>query len=166
MALRAPSFCPQILSQPVKFESQPFPSTICLRNSRKVPILCSNSIGDAELAADLAEEVARININSLEREEAMKKSRELLFGEFCKYHGLKAEEVKKRWGKVDEEEKLNMIQGFVSEWSVAFHPLSSRSVKELVEEHLAEEVPSPISYSSSLFPALKRIMGFSSDNQR
>ncbi|KAF3435855.1 hypothetical protein FNV43_RR22947 [Rhamnella rubrinervis] len=95
----------------------------------------------------------------------MEKSRELLFTELCEYLNLKAEEVKKRWLKMEEEEKRDLVKGFVSEWSVNFHPLSARSVKELVEDYLHEdEDPSPKSSSSSssaLFPTLKKIMGFS-----
>lgn len=97
-----------------------------------------------------------------QREEAMEKSREMLFGELCEYVNLKAEEVKKRWGKMEEEEKWVLVKGFVSEWGSNFHPLSARSVKELVEEYLHEQDPSPNSSSSSaLFPSLKKIMGFS-----
>lgn len=94
----------------------------------------------------------------------MKKSKELLFTELCQYLGLKEEEVKKKWRKMDEEEKWGLVRGFVSEWSVNFHPLSSRSVKEMVEEYLQDENPSSAaSCPPSLFPELKKLMGFSQD---
>lgn len=106
-----------------------------------------------------------MNSVMLQRREAMEKSRELLFRELCGYLNLEAEEVKKRWKKMDEEEKRGLVKGFVSEWGVNFHPLSARSVKELVEEYLrdGEQNPSPksSSSSSSLFPTLKKMMGFS-----
>lgn len=129
-------------------------------------IQCSNnSINDGGLASELAKEAAKMNGVLVQREEAMEKSRELLFIELCEYLNLRAEEVKKRWVKMDEEEKRGLVKGFVSEWGVNFHPLSARSVKELVEDYLHEdEDPSPKSPSSSssaLFPTLKKIMGFS-----
>ncbi|XP_043709025.1 uncharacterized protein LOC122658178 [Telopea speciosissima] len=165
MAFRAPFFYPQILPQPHKLPVPhfPFPSITLLNDSvkrGKIMIPRAKGIGDAELAAELAEGVARRNSHSVTRKEAMKKSRQLLFEELCNYLKLTAEEVKKRWRKVEEEEKMSVVQGFVSEWGVAFHPLSSRSVKEMVEEHLAdEENPSPISDNSFIFPGLRRIMG-------
>lgn len=91
----------------------------------------------------------------------MKKSKELLFTELCQYLALKGEEVKKKWRKMDDEDKWVLVKGFVSEWSESFHPLSARSVKEMVEEYLQEENPSPKSSPSSLFPGLKKMMGFS-----
>jgi hypothetical protein len=58
-----------------------------------------------------------------------------------------------------------LVKGFVSEWSMNFHPLSARSVKEMVEEYLQEDNPSAAKSSPSvLFPGLKRIMGFSQNN--
>lgn len=91
----------------------------------------------------------------------MKKSKELLFTELCQYLALKGEEVKKKWRKMDEEEKLGLVKGFVTEWSVNFHPLSARSVKEMVEEYLQEDNPSATSSPSLLYTGLQRIMGFS-----
>ncbi|KAL3576253.1 hypothetical protein D5086_021536 [Populus alba] len=116
---------------------------------------------DADLASDLASEVAKINIHLVQQEEAMKKSRELLFAELCKYLALDKEEVKRKWSKMDQEEKRVLIKGFVDEWGVNFHPLSARSVKEMIEEYLHERKPPSHSSGSMLFPGLKRIMGFS-----
>ncbi|KAK9988859.1 hypothetical protein SO802_029098 [Lithocarpus litseifolius] len=65
-----------------------------------------------------------------------------------------------KWRKMDEEEKWVLVKGFVSDWSMDFHPLSARSVKEMVEECLLEENPSTKSSLSVLFPGLKRLMGF------
>jgi hypothetical protein len=61
-----------------------------------------------------------------QREEAMKKSKELLFTEPCHYLALKGEEAKKKWRKMDEEVRLVLVKGFVTERSVNFHPLSAR----------------------------------------
>lgn len=91
----------------------------------------------------------------------MKKSKELLFTELCQYLASKEDEVKKKWRKMDEEDKLVLVKGFVTEWSVNFHPLSARSVKEMVEEYLQEDNPSATSSPSLFFSGLNRIMGFS-----
>lgn len=88
----------------------------------------------------------------------MKKSKELLFTELCRYLAMEKEEVNRKWRKLDQEEKWVLVKGFVNEWGVNFHPLSARSVKQMIEEYLIEEKPSS---NSSLFPGLKRMMGFS-----
>ena len=49
--------------------------------------------------------------------------------------GSKVEEAGKKWRKLSEDEKWAVVNGFVSEWSDNFHPLSARSVKELVDEY-------------------------------
>ena len=55
-----------------------------LCNKPKTQISCaSKKISDAELALDLALEVAKINTHFVQREEAMKKSKELLFIKLC-----------------------------------------------------------------------------------
>ena len=63
--------------------------------------------------------------------------------------------------KMDEEEKWVLVKGFVSYWSMDFHPLFARPVKEMVKEYLLEENPSAKSSPLVLFPGLKRLMGFS-----
>lgn len=94
----------------------------------------------------------------------MEKSRELLFIEMCQYLGMGSEEVKRRWGNMGDEEKWVLVKGFVSEWAVNFHPLSAKSVKEMVEEHLNEDDPSPHPSLSPLFPGLTwMFMGFQSN---
>lgn len=90
----------------------------------------------------------------------MKKSRELLFTDFCQYLAMQAEEVNEKWRKMDEGKKCVLINGFISEWGVNFHPLSAKYVKEMVEEHLSAVNQSAQS-SPSLFSDLKKIMGFS-----
>ncbi|KAF3949169.1 hypothetical protein CMV_024929 [Castanea mollissima] len=95
----------------------------------------------------------------------MKKSKELLFTELCQYLAFKGEEVKMKWRKLDEEEKWVLVKGFVSDWRVDFHPLSARSVKEMVQEYLLEENPSTKSSLLVLFPGLKRLMGFTQNKQ-
>uniref|UniRef100_A0A6M2ESK0 DUF7026 domain-containing protein n=1 Tax=Populus davidiana TaxID=266767 RepID=A0A6M2ESK0_9ROSI len=159
MALRTNLFFPNTILQRPKSYFCPSPTTAHFRTR----ILCTHKKcrSDADLASDLASEVAKINIHLVQREEAMKKSRELLFAELCKYLALDKEEVKRKLSKMDQEEKRVLIKGFVDEWGVNFHPLSARSVKEMIEEYLHERKPPSHSSGSMLFPGLKRIMGFS-----
>lgn len=141
-----------------RFQSSPSPA-LC-RNRLPCQIsYCSKKLSDADLASDLATEVAKINTNLIQREEAMKKSREFLFTELCGFLGLKSEETKRSWKKMDEEAKLTLIKEFVSEWGFNFQPLSSRSVKEMVEEYVNGENLSAISSASSLISSLRRTMG-------
>lgn len=91
----------------------------------------------------------------------MEKSRETLFVDLCQYLGLRAEEAKKRWKEMGEEERLECLRMFVADWGLSFHPLSLKSVKEMVDEHLAEETPPPISSSFFSFPDFRRMMNFS-----
>jgi len=159
MALRTHLFFPNTLIRPPKFHSCPFPTTTHFRT--RIPCTNKNSLTDADLASGLATEVAKINTHLVQREEAMKKSRELLFTELCNYLALDKEEVEKKWSKMDQEEIRVLVKGFVNEWGANFHPLSARSVEEMIEEYLHEEKPSSNSSRSMLFPGLKRIMGFS-----
>jgi hypothetical protein len=158
MAVRIPFLFSTITPQEQKFRPHPFPSTTLLSDKPRTRISCVNKISDAELSSNLASEVAKINTHLAQREEAMKKSKELLFTELCHYLALQGDEAKKKWRKMDEEERLVLVKGFVTEWSANFHPLSARSVKE---EYLQEENPSSTSSPSLLFPGLQRIMGFS-----
>ncbi|KAB5520633.1 hypothetical protein DKX38_024952 [Salix brachista] len=159
MALRTNLFFPNTLLQRPNSHFCPFPTTTHFRTR----ILCTHKKrrSDADLASELASEVAKINIHLVQREEAMKKSRELLFAELCKYLALDKEEVKRKWSKMDQEEKRVLIKGFVDEWGVNFHPLSARSAKEMIEVYLHEGKPPSNSSGSMLFPGLKSIMGFS-----
>ncbi|CAI9104162.1 OLC1v1002788C1 [Oldenlandia corymbosa var. corymbosa] len=156
------------------FPTNPFlsfySSTHFSNQSRKHPIAvsCTNnnsssnkSFSDSELALKLAAEVEKLNAQTVQREEAINKSRELLFTEFSNYMGWKAEEVKDRWRAMNEDDKLAVAQGFVSGWSDNFHPLSAKSTKELIEEYLADERESSSSNSGPVFfPSLKRLIGF------
>ncbi|KAL7199605.1 hypothetical protein ACSBR2_021819 [Camellia fascicularis] len=164
MALGFHLLHPKIFSHLTKFQTHsPFPSIthLTINTSKKPQISCTKSVNDSELVSDLAAEVEKMDTHQLQREEAMKKSRQLLFTELCEYLGLKPEELKKKWKKMDddeedggggEEDKWVLVKGFISEWGVNFHPLSARSVKEMVEEHIAEDKhhnPTPHSSSSS-----------------
>ncbi|XP_058069532.1 uncharacterized protein LOC131218771 [Magnolia sinica] len=151
MALTAPPLLSQVLlPKPLKSPKYPslaIPPPLSARRT-KTHLCCSSSrnpISDPELASELAAEVARINTPLVQRKEAMEKSRDLLFVDFCHYLGLKADDVKKRWRDFGEEEKLDWVRGFVAEWGVAFHPLSLKSVKEMVEECIGEGNPTPVS---------------------
>ncbi|KAF5937005.1 hypothetical protein HYC85_024511 [Camellia sinensis] len=137
MALGFHLLHPKIFSHLTKFHTQsPFPSIthLTINTSNKPQISCTKSVNDSELVSDLAAEVEKMDSHQLQREEAMKKSRQLLFTELCEYLGLKPEELKKKWKKMDddeedggggEEDKWVLVKGFVSEWGVNFHPLSA-----------------------------------------
>lgn len=43
------------------------------------------------------------------------------------------------WGTMSPDEKMALIKGFVSDWGWRFHPLSPRSVRDMVEEYVAED---------------------------
>ncbi|CAH2043519.1 unnamed protein product [Thlaspi arvense] len=132
---------------------------------RKAKRKKKKSMSDSELAKDLAREIGKANTVSEQRREAMKKSGEILWGEFCRHMDLKEEEMRNKWRKIGEEEKLVLVREFVDEWGVDFQPLSVRSVKEMVEEEClvsCDKTVESLSTSSfsGLFPGLKRIIGF------
>ncbi|CAA7034810.1 unnamed protein product [Microthlaspi erraticum] len=140
---------------------------ISSRRMRKPKKKKKKSMSDSELAKDLAREIGKANTVSEQRREAMKKSGEILWGEFCRHVDLKEEEMRMKWRKIGEEEKFLLVREFVDEWGVDFQPLSVRSVKEMVEEECLVsdktfEPPSSMSPPSfsGLFPGLKRIIGF------
>lgn len=124
------------------------------------------TMNDSELAKELAREIGKANTISEQRREAMKKSGEILWGEFCRHMDLKEDEMRNKWKKIDEDEKLSLVREFVDEWSGDFQPLSVRFVKEMVEEEClnsdktTESSSSSMSSFSGLFPGLKRIIGF------
>lgn len=136
-----------------------------------------NRISDADLASDFAAEVQKLNTQSKERENAMKRSKELLFSDLCNYLNLTPEDVKNNWRNMNSDEQLGLVKGFVSDWGLNFHPLSPKSVKDLVEEFVMkdskEEKSSDFcqkddafkSKSDVFLPTLKKlIMGFSPNN--
>ena len=146
------------------------PSSTFLNNrTRKTLIKCSHesSADYSDLSSNLAKEVGKMNTLLAQRAEAMEKSREILFKELCQYLSMgSTDEVRRQWMKMEEEEKWVLVKGFVSDWGANFHPLSARSVKELIEEHLhgeeeERENGSSKSSSSSLFPSLKKMLWFS-----
>lgn len=167
---------PKSLTKP---QCHPTPSLTFLINKTNFKISCTSNkdynnnknkkkkdMSDAELAAGLAVEMTKLNTQLLQKEEAMKKSKQLLFKEFCKHLGLATNEVKQRWAQMDEHEKLVLAKGFVSDWGEAFHPLSSKSVREMVNEILVDENPNSVSSNSSSssvinLDSLKKMIGFS-----
>lgn len=99
MAFRIHLFSPKTLPQSQNFQNYPKrPKTqiVCASNNKKN----NKKRSDAELASDLATEVGKINTHLAQKEEAMKKSKELLFTEFCQYLALERDEVKKEWRKI------------------------------------------------------------------
>ncbi|KAI3992983.1 hypothetical protein MKX01_009726 [Papaver californicum] len=165
MALRISLISPKFERKPSNIQTKRslLPPNPMNRRSTFQVSCNKKKISDAEIAIDLATEIARIKISAIRRKEAMNKSKELLFGEFCQYLSQKPEEVEQKWRDMDETEKVGLVKGFVSEWCLSFHPLSSRSVKDMLEEHLKKEVENPsVSLSSSpslIFPSLKKILG-------
>ena len=97
-----------------------------------------------------------------QREDAFRKSKELLFAEIFDFTRLKSEDFSSKWRRMDDDEKLVLVRGFVAEWSAHFHPLSARSVKELVEEYVAGMTD--LSDSGNLLSGLGKLFGFGSDD--
>ncbi|XP_077215665.1 uncharacterized protein LOC143850292 [Tasmannia lanceolata] len=161
MSLTVPLCSPQILHKTPTLTL----ITLPLKNSSRTH-LCRTSLNDADLTSDLAEKMGKMKPILSQRKEAMKKSRELLFEDLCKYLHLREGEVKNRWREIGEVERLDLVRGFVAEWGVSFHPLSLRSVKDMVEEHLNEENPLGLSNPPLRFPSLKRMMGLSEAETR
>ncbi|KAI3445828.1 hypothetical protein Pfo_002493 [Paulownia fortunei] len=162
---------PNLLPQPKNFQPHPFPSSLTPTHlvkyssnpPRTLKISCSKekeNLTDEMLAVELGLEIKKLNSNIVQREEALKKSRELLFTEVCNFMGLRSEDLKNKWRRMNEEERWVLAKGFVAEWSAHFHPLSARSVKEMVEEYLGQSNESSDSVSSKLFPDLRKLLGF------
>ncbi|KAL0422467.1 UNVERIFIED_CONTAM: hypothetical protein Slati_3269600 [Sesamum latifolium] len=166
MGSRIQTLLPNLLPQPTKFQPHPFPSHLVEPSSnapRTLRISCSKEkegLTDELLAVELGIEIKKLNSHTVQRDEALKKSRELLFTELCKFMGLKSDELRKKWKRMTEEERWVLAKGFVTEWSAHFHPLSARSVKELVEEHLGKSNEFSDSVPSNLFPDLRKLLGF------
>ncbi|KAM6595548.1 hypothetical protein CsatA_006072 [Cannabis sativa] len=182
MALRVhltpkiPTFQPPSPSPTLNFHLSP--SVITFSSNRtKTLIKCTSSDlssgesdSDSELALNLAREVEKMNNLLVQRAEAMEKSRGLLFKEVCQYLSMDSDEVGSHWRKMEEEDKWVLVKRFVSDWGVNFHPLSAKSIKELIEEHLTaieddyqQNNSLKSSSSSSLFPSLKKFMWFSQE---
>ncbi|CAL5183274.1 unnamed protein product [Lathyrus oleraceus] len=139
-----------------------FPVSPITITKLKTRISCSNkSNDDASLASEFAEKVSIINARAVQAEQVMRKSRKILFKEFCNYLDLNEQEAKQKWNKIDEDEKWVLIKGFVQELNEFFQPLSAKYTKELVEEYLLKENLPPKSPppSSPLFP-FDSIIGF------
>ncbi|OIV91600.1 hypothetical protein TanjilG_09012 [Lupinus angustifolius] len=122
-----------------------------------------NSISDSALSSDLSARVTRMNTHLVQAEDAMRKSRELLFKELCNYLGVKEDEGRHKWKNFDEEEKWVCVNGFIQEWGQHFQPLSVKSTKEMVEEYLRQGKlnPPPKWVPSSVpVPGLDGIIGF------
>ncbi|KAK4762053.1 hypothetical protein SAY87_029937 [Trapa incisa] len=125
----------------------------------KTSISCTGKKpSDADLAWELAAEVVKLNTHKAENQEAMRKSKEVLFSEICRTVALEEGEMRKKWKRMGEEERRGLVEEFLGNWGQRFHPLSARSVKEMVEEYVSEEDD-----HSSLFLGLKRWMGFPED---
>lgn len=124
---------------------------------------------DAELASNLASEIQKLKTHLAKKEEAvkkkeeaMKKSVKILFKEMCKHLEMQESDVMKKWKSLNEEEKLGLVNEFVAEWSGDFHPLSAKSVIEMVDTYLAEDAEYENSNVSSDNDEASSSMSFSS----
>ncbi|KAF3786815.1 hypothetical protein EJ110_NYTH24581 [Nymphaea thermarum] len=100
-------------------------------------ISCSSN-QDARFAAELRAQTMKHKVSGLQITEAMMKSRILLFDALCEHSGLRAEEMSKKWAGLSESEKTDCLKGFIAEWGARFLPLSLKSVRGMVEEHVCE----------------------------
>ncbi|XP_047978743.1 uncharacterized protein LOC125220630 [Salvia hispanica] len=135
------------------------------RRRRALRISCTKETetpSEQLLAAEFSLEIKRLNSEIAQREDAFRKSKELLFAEISDFAGLKPEDFSGKWRRMDDDEKLVLVRGFVAEWSAHFHPLSARSVKELVEEYVAGMTD--LSDSGNLLSGLGKLFGFGSDD--
>ncbi|XP_004485636.1 uncharacterized protein [Cicer arietinum] len=140
------------------------PITVFKHNKPKTRISCTggdNEISDTALTTEFAEVASIVKARQLQAEEAMRKSRNILFKELCGYLRLNEDETKLKWNKMEEDERWVLVKGFVEEWDEFFHPLSARATKKMVEEYFQQEnLPSKSSLPSSpLFP-FDSIIGF------
>lgn len=105
----------------------------------------------------------KLKLKKKQRDEAIFKSRKILFYEMSGYLGFNEDELKKRWKLMAEIDKWVVVEGFLSEWGEHFHPLSAKSVKQMVEEHLdfesSAKQPDQSSAPSSVLQGLKKIIG-------
>jgi len=121
----------------------------------------NNNNNDASLASEFAEKASVINVRAKQADEAMRKSRKIVFKELSEYLELNEEDAKLKWKKMGEDEKWVLVNGFVKELGQFFHPLSEKATKELVEEYLLQEnqLPEASQISYPLFP-FDSIIGF------
>ncbi|XP_047315166.1 uncharacterized protein LOC124919071 [Impatiens glandulifera] len=92
---------------------------------------------DADLSSALSIQAKKFKALAIEKEDAMNKSRQILFSELCEFAGISLLDMKIRWTKkMHADDKLVLVREFVSEWGTDFHPLSARSVEEMIEQHL------------------------------
>ncbi|GKB98881.1 hypothetical protein Tco_0985018 [Tanacetum coccineum] len=149
------------------------PQTHPFQFPKKHQISCSLNPKSSrnELAHELSTQIEKLKTQKLQTQEAMKKSKKLLYTELCLFLGLSQDELKRKWVKMEENDKWVLAQEFVkSDWGFNFHPLSVKSVKELVDQHLLYNdndglKDSPFSDNSMLFTGLKKLMGFSNDDK-
>lgn len=167
MAATVHCLSPNLLPQTTKFQtfaSSLTPTRFVKPSCRTLKISCSKeeeNLSDEMLVAELGLEIKKLNTKNVQREEALKKSRELLFAEMCDFMGLKSDDLKKKWRRMNEEERGVLAKGFVGAWSAQFHPLSARSVKEMVDEYLGQSND----FSGNFFPELGKFLGFHQNSE-
>ncbi|XP_051126213.1 uncharacterized protein LOC127248084 [Andrographis paniculata] len=116
--------------------NSPCLSTNSNSNLRSLQVSCRDGKKEEEvLAREVNLEIKKLNTQA---EEAFQRSREMLFAELCSFVGLKSAEMRRKWRRMSDEERWGLARGFVAEWSLHLHPLSARSVKELINQHLSQ----------------------------
>ncbi|KAK1406905.1 hypothetical protein QVD17_38514 [Tagetes erecta] len=133
---------------------------------KHLQISCSNSSSNNISDMDLALGLEKMKTQMLQTQEAMKTSRKLVYTELCLYLGLGKEELKKKWEKMRDDDKCVLAQEFVSDWGFNFHPLSPKSVQQLVDQHLLDDDnddDKDVDDGFYLFSGLKKLMGFQDD---
>ncbi|TXG72702.1 hypothetical protein EZV62_001281 [Acer yangbiense] len=70
----------------------------------------------------------------------MKKSKELLFTYLCQFLDLKEEQVKNKWSKIDEDEKWDLVKGFVIYGCASIFPPQDLPLQRLWRKSFANNV--------------------------
>ncbi|KAM7264815.1 hypothetical protein ACFE04_002498 [Oxalis oulophora] len=118
-------------------------------------------LSDTELGLEFAAEVENLK----KQKEAMKKSKELLFVDMCRYLAMESdlEAVKRKWRNMEEDEKLGFVKEFVRNWGFGFHPISTRAAKEMIDEYVCENDDDDVVVAAdddSFLLKVKKFMGF------
>ncbi|GAA0163677.1 hypothetical protein LIER_19482 [Lithospermum erythrorhizon] len=165
MALQSTTlFLNKLPTNTSNLKKHPIFSNTLFKSPPNIKYLCAKNRSDADLALEFAIEAAKLNTNEVQRKEAIKKSKSLLFAELCKYMSLEQDDFKNKWSKMCDDDKFVLVKEFVANWGAHFHPLSAKSVKELVDEYLVLEIPpSDDSSAPKAFSIFKRLMGFLED---
>ncbi|KAL9244772.1 hypothetical protein vseg_018500 [Gypsophila vaccaria] len=136
----SPKIFPNYISNPnyLPSISKTHKNIICStsKNPRKPPKI----ISDAQLSSEFAAQVLKLNTQIEEKQMAISKSKRMLFDDFSHFLGIGYDEVKIRWMRLNPDEKLGLVNGFVSQWGLNFHPLSTKSIRDLIDEFVVNDL--------------------------